>query len=137
MSSVRPSLTVFLLALASVWTGVPVIAAEDDYLSAIEAESKKIDARGIDAREIDGRENVDSPGSTDAGVSGDAEAGVAGEGVEKRNEFEAILAEKYHGSFIFYRKLPEHSRQEIIEEYQRGTSFVKIRKKIVDRFMQR
>lgn len=92
----------------------------DDYLSAIEAESGKVENSQLDEAEQGVVE------TTDAGVDAGA-----------REEFEAILAERYHGSYTFYTKLPERSRQEIVQEYQRGASFVVLRKKIVDRFMQR
>lgn len=114
MQTKKPLL--FAIACGLLQSG-PILAAEDDFLSAIEAESEKVDAR----QETDKKK-----------TTGSAEVDEA-----SRDEFEKILAEKYQGSFKFYSKLPERSRQEIVQEYERGTSFVKLRKKIIDRFMQR
>jgi len=105
---------------------MPVIAADDDYLEAIEAETSKL---GVQADEAENKTDGQSP-IVDDKANDDALS-------EDRVAFEAVLKDRYHGSFIFYNKLPERSRQEIVQEYKRGTPFVKIRKKIVDRFMQR
>ena len=40
------------------------------------------------------------------------------------------------GTYGFYRKLPERSRQEVFGEYRRGVGMDKIRKKIVSRLLQ-
>ena len=106
----------FAIACGLLQTGA-LTAAEDDFLSAIEAESQKVDSR---------QEADEQKTTSDTQV--DAEA---------RDKFETVLAKQYQGSFKFYSKLPERSRQEIVQEYERGTSMVKIRKKIIDRFMQR
>ena len=91
---------------------------EDDFLSAIEAESNKLDSR----------ENVaEEPPKKNAGNADK----------NKRDEFEKKLEDSYHGSYVFYSKLPERVRQEIVQEYSRGTPFMKIRKKIVNRYLQR
>lgn len=105
---------------------MPVIAADDDYLKAIEAETSKL---GVQTDESEKKTDEQAPKGDD-NANDDRVA-------EERVAFEAVLKDRYHGSYIFYSKLPERSRQEIVQEYKRGTPFVKIRKKIVDRFMQR
>jgi hypothetical protein len=100
-------------------------AADDDYLKAIEVESGKLESR---------QQDVDS-GETQATPAPQTDAGSAT--LDVRDKFEKILDEKYHGSYVFYQKLPERSRQEIVNEYEQGTPFEEIRKKIIDRFLQR
>ena len=105
---------------------MPAIAADDDYLKAIEAETSKV---GIQADESENKTEGQAPVDEDTATNNEVS--------EERVAFEAVLKDRYHGSYTFYSKLPERSRQEIVQEYKRGTPFVKITKKIVDRSMQR
>ena len=91
------------------------VVAEDDFLSAIEAESQKVES------------TENQPGDQSGGESVD----------DSRQKLEELLSEKYRGSYKFYVKLPERSRQEVVGEYEKGTSIAEIRKKIVDRYLQR
>ena len=100
-------------------------AADDDYLKAIEAESSKLESRNQDV----------GPEQQDVTAAPQADAAVATTDV--RDKFEKILDQKYHGSYVFYTKLPERSQQEIVNDYKQGTPFTEIRKKIIDRFLQR
>ena len=113
-----------MAALVTAW---PVHAA-DDYLSELDAEVKKVEARNIDGAA--GRNDVEAP----------AEVAVATRGTRNgasRDAFEGLLKQKYLGTFGFYKKLPERSRQEIFLEYQEGAPMAEVRKKIIDRLLQR
>jgi hypothetical protein len=96
------------------------VAAEDPYLQALESEAGKIDSAAAEA------------GPSAAAISG----GAAQAPTASRSQFEATLQARYTGTFEFYRKLPERSRQEIFEHYQHGASIEDVRKKIIDRLLQ-
>jgi len=102
--------------------------AADDYLSELDAEAKKVEARSIDGEA--GTSTVEAPaeigGSTGGGRSG-----------ASRERFESLLRQKYLGTFGFYKKLPERSRQEIFIDYRDGAPMAEVRKKIIDRLLQR
>lgn len=111
----RPILGVVLAVVAC----GGALAEEDPYLSAITREASKVDG-GPEAT----LENVDSPSvSEDGGLSISA--------------FEEDLQTRYKGSYIFYEKLPRRTREEIFEEYRQGASIGEIRRKIMDRFLNR
>jgi hypothetical protein len=111
-----------LLCLSASGAG---FAADDDYLKALEIESSKLETRNQEG----GTEQQDKTASTQE----NNEAAKP----DVRDKFEKILDEKYHGSYVFYSKLPERSRQEIVNDYEQGMSFTDVRKKIIDRFLQR
>ena len=115
-------LLVFVLYLSVSGT---VFGADDDYLKALEAESSKLEPGKLDAGQGEQNEVAGQQMDSDIEMS------------DVRVKFEQILSEKYHGSYTFYSKLPERSRQEIVKDYQQGKPFVQIRKIIIDRFMQR
>ena len=92
------------------------IAAEDPYLSAISVEAEKVDAAA--------QPTLDSPAPQPANDGG----------VDLR-AFEEDLKARYKGSYTFYVKLPQRSREEIFQEYRDGASIETLRKKIMDRFM--
>jgi hypothetical protein len=89
-------------------------AGDDDYLSALKQEAKKVDSKG--------------GSSTASAATGDAVS---------REVFEAELKDKYAGSAVFYGKLPASSQEEIFLEYQGGATISELRKKIMDRFLHR
>ncbi|MCW8943855.1 MAG: hypothetical protein OQL27_03715 [Sedimenticola sp.] len=93
-------------------------AEDDDYLSALNQEAKKVDGKG---------EVSDTSGSVV----------TTGNTAVSREAFEAELKEKYAGSAVFYSKLPPGSQEEIFLEYQDGATIVELRKKIMDRFLHR
>ena len=97
---------------------VPVYAAdEEDYLSEITAEVDKVDA----VTEYIANES----GSGDSRVY-----------LEKKTDFEKLLEESYHGSYVFYKKLPERAQLEIFDDYRDGQEISVLREKIIDRYMQ-
>ena len=105
---------------------LPALSA-DDYLSELDAEVKKVEARTIDGET--GRDVVEAPAEA-APVEPTANTGVS------RADFERQLREHYLGTFGFYKKLPERSREEVFEEYRRGADMGQLRKKIIDRLLQ-
>lgn len=90
------------------------VASDDEYVKALNQEAGKVGT------------------TADAAV----QPGNVGGGRE-REVFERELKEKYAGSAVFYRKLPAATREEIFQEYQAGVSIPVLRKKIMDRFLQR
>lgn len=114
------------LLLASVLLATGATHAADDYLSELNAEADKIDARQIDGEA--------GPGGAVPGLA--AIGGAPREGAT-RDGFEGLLKDKYLGTYGFYKKLPERSRQEIFQEYAGGAPMTDVRKKIIDRLLQR
>jgi hypothetical protein len=106
--------------------GAPALLA--DYLSDLDAEVKKVEARQIDGES--GTSTVAAPAELSA------DDGEPREGTT-RDAFEALLKENYLGTFGFYKKLPERSRQEIYIDYRDGAAMSEVRKKIIDRLLQR
>ncbi len=125
----RPSGKVFFFLLASLyglgWNHAALSA--DDYLSEIDAEAKKLDASATtEARGGSGAETQVDAASVEPAVNGEV----------SRAEFERQLKEHYLGTFGFYKKLPERSREEVFDEYRRGADMGQLRKKIIDRLLQ-
>ena len=87
--------------------------AEDDFANAIEIEAQKMD--GVDV------------GSSDEG-----NASKVG-----REEFNLLLEEEFHGSWVFFQKLPESTRSEIYQEYKRTGSIRSARRMIMNRFLNK
>ena len=54
-----------------------------------------------------------------------------------RGAFESQLKQTQLGAHSFYKKLPEHRRQEICLEYFNGAPITRVRKRIVDRLRER
>ena len=108
---------VFCLCLA------PLCGADDRYLELIDEEVSKVE--GV---------SVDKPG--DEGVtSGAAAVKPAAQSVPLREDFEALLRREHVGTFSFYRRLPERSREEIFVDYSNGASMEALRGKIIDRYL--
>jgi hypothetical protein len=125
-------LSVGLYALG--WS-LPSLSA-DDYLSELDAEVQKVEARSIDGES--GEDAVVSPAKEGATV--EAPAGSAAPGASataSRAKFERLLKEHYLGTFGFYKRLPERSREEVFEEYRRGADMGQLRREIIDRLLQR
>jgi hypothetical protein len=110
-----------LVAAALFGLTVPVAnAADDTYLLLLDAEVTKVE--GV---------------STDTSGDGVAPSGVSGESAStpSRERFESQLREQHVGTYSFYRRLPERSREEIFIDYSNGASTAALRDKIVDRFL--
>ena len=113
--------------LSLLLASAPVLSA-DDYLSELDAEVKKVEARKIDGET--GTSTIEAPAEIPLEAT-DQRPGAS------RDAFESLLKQKYLGTFGFYKKLPERSRQEIFAEYQSGAPMSEVRKKIIDRLLQR
>jgi len=109
-----------------VWS-LPVLSA-DDYLSELDAEAKKVEAHEI---------GVEEDGSiVDVPTAKISRQGRQDYPNTSRKAFERQLKEHYLGSYGFYRKLPERSREEVFQEYRQGADMNQLRKKIIDRLLQ-
>ena len=107
-----------LILIVAGWT-LPGVAA-DDYLSELAVEVEKVEGRAIDPEDS----SVTQAPSSETG-----EADVA------REAFERQLKKHYLGSYGFYQKLPERTRQEVFEEFRKGADMDAIRRMIVDRLL--
>ena len=107
----------------------PVLSAQDAYLDELAAEVEKIQDPGNLGQQAT-TTGEDVPEVESAAV-GDAQRGAS------REAFERQLERRYLGSFRFYERLPERSRQEVFEEYRQGADMSEIRKKIISRLLHR
>ena len=107
---------VFLVVLFLV-VGNLHAADDDEFLRALEAEVDKIEP--TQQQEV-------APNN----------AGSATNNSESRAQFEELLRERYHGSYVFYQKLPNRMQQEIYDDYANGESFAQLRKTIINRYLQ-
>lgn len=122
MPSCRLSLLVITALLAG-GGGLPARAADDAYLKMLDEEASKVEQQ-----------------STDTGNDGDMSAVGGGpvrpaQNMPSRERFEALLRREHVGTYSFYSKLPERSREEVFLDFSRGTSLEALRKKIVDRYL--
>ncbi len=118
-SSSRHLVSAVVIALTS--TGLQ--AADDAYLQLLDEEVTKVEAVPTDT----GGDDAARP----ADMAGDADA----QAVPSRQSFEALLREQHVGTYSFYRKLPERSREEVFIDYRNGASMEALRQKIIDRFL--
>lgn len=116
-----------LIGVCIGWGGMSVAFAADDYLSELAAEAARVEARKIDPAE--GKVEVVAP-PADQDHSDEPVRSV------DRAAFESMLEQHYLGTYRFYKKLPERSREEIFEQYRRGVDIGVIRNKIVTRLLQ-
>ncbi|RMG35231.1 MAG: hypothetical protein D6720_07650 [Gammaproteobacteria bacterium] len=118
----------FLLGGWAIWLVSSAAFSADDYVSELESEATKVEAREIDPAE--GKEEVVAP------PEGRAVAPVVPVRPGGREAFETLLKDHYLGTYRFYKKLPERSREEIFEQYRGGADIAVIRNKIVTRLLQ-
>jgi hypothetical protein len=67
-------------------------------------------------------------------------AGYGVGGSAENRDFDAMesqLKEQYRGSYLFLKKLPRQSQEEIFSDYQNGASIDDIRKKIMKIFLHK
>lgn len=98
-------------------------AADDPYLQLLDEEVTKVEGDSTDTLEDDAAR------SARAGGKGRAQA------VPSRKHFEALLRQQHVGTYSFYRRLPERSREEIFVDYGDGASMEALREKVVDRYL--
>lgn len=101
-------LVVFALSVA------PPTAA-DAYTDAIKGEAQKIEGSGA------------APATSAGGAAATAAD-------PKVAAFEQDLDKQYHGTFLFYQKLPARSREEIYKAHAGGASIETVRRMVMDRF---
>jgi hypothetical protein len=99
---------------------VAVAATDDDYLKLLDEEVTKVDGEAIDG-------GVD-PAAERTGQVGKRTSA-------SRQHFEGLLREQHVGTYSFYRRLPERSRQEIFLDYRAGLPMDQLRDKVVERFL--
>jgi hypothetical protein len=113
-----------ILAGLLVMSATSPLAAQDDYLRALESEATKI----APAEEVSAE-----PAARPAAVT---QAPAEATGVT-REQFESLLQDKYRGTFVFYRQLQPHTQEEIFSEFEGGVPIAELRDKIVVRYLQR
>ena len=96
-------------------------AADDPYLQMLDEEVTKVEAVSSDKEGDDGVQPADTAGGAREASS--------------REDFEALLREQHVGTYSFYRKLPERSREEMFTHYRNGASMEAVREKVIDRFL--
>ena len=122
----RELLLSLLAGICLIAWSLPVMSA-DDYLSELDAEANKVGTPPVGS----------TTGESDAGKSAEASAESDKSSPQaSREAFEGLLKKRYLGSYGFYQKLPERSRQEVFEEYQQGADMDQLRRKIVNRLLQ-
>lgn len=89
----------------------------DDYLDAIQGEATKLS---------------EEPSSAEAETAETAETASVPD--DPQAAFEQELKGRYRGSYLFYRKLPVKSQQEVFDAYEQGASIKEVRRIILDRF---
>ena len=123
----RMPATVILLhllgvTLCSVMPGI-AHSADDPYLKMLDNEVTKVETN-----------STDTSGDGAASVAESAQKQDA-QPVPSREHFEALLSKQHVGTYSFYRRLPERSREEIFLDYGRGASMEALREKIIDRYL--
>ncbi|MCB1789085.1 MAG: hypothetical protein KDJ27_20490 [Gammaproteobacteria bacterium] len=98
-------------------------SAEDAYLDQLDQEVAKVEASSSDKASDGGGESRDN-------FSSDTPHPVA-----SRDNFESLLRRQHVGTYSFYRRLPERSREEIFLDYSNGASMEALRGKIIDRYL--
>ena len=103
----------YLLIATVLSVGVGSLGA-DELLDTLEAEADKVE-----------------PGAVGATVEGILDSDEVA-----RESFEEMLDSRYHGSFIFYQKLPDRMQLEIYQDYVSGVGINELRSKIINRYLQ-
>lgn len=97
-------------------------AADDAYLELLDQEVAKVESSPTDTA----RETGDPAGGVTAEPSRPAPS---------REQFELLLRTQNVGTYSFYRRLPERSREEVFLDYGGGASMEALRSKIIDRYL--
>ena len=97
-------------------------AADDAYLRLLDEEVIKVEEPATDT------------GLDDAASSRPINIDQALQPVS-RERFETLLKQTRVGTYSFYRRLPERSREEIFLDYSGGASLEALRGKIIDRYL--
>jgi hypothetical protein len=107
---------VSLLVPACLLLVSPILHSEDAYLDALRLEEERLnDKESADRDEV----KSESVASSD----------------DQRAKFENELEASYRGTFLFYKKLPAKSQEEVFRERQQGASIDEVRKTIMNRYL--
>ena len=115
--------TISFALCALLFSAMPTLAADDPYLEMLDQEATKVEGRSSDTND---------DGNAAAGAGSSPRKPVA---LPSRARFEELLRRQNVGTYSFYRKLPERSREEIFLDYSNGASMEALREKIVDRYL--
>ena len=109
-------LTLGLVVPACLLTFPTAGLSEKSYLDAIQLEAEKLGQPAAT-----GEDEQESPPEA-----------LVGEDVK---EFERELEAQFRGSYLFYRKLPARSQEEVFLEHKQGASIEEVRKTIMNRYL--
>ena len=98
-------------------------AADDPYLQMLDEEVTKVEPVSTDTGEDESARSTGNPRRGEA------------KPVPSRSRFEALLRQQHVGTYSFYRRLPERSREEIFVHYGNGASMEALREKVIDRYL--
>jgi hypothetical protein len=90
-------------------------AADEAYLDAVAAEATKVEA---------------GPATAGTGAAPAAASDAQG-------AFEQELDQRFHGTYLFYKRLPPQSREELAKQYEGGSSMEEIRQAVMSRFLNK
>jgi len=99
-------------------------AAEDTYLELLDQEVTKVEPSA-----------TDTLGDNPRGSQRDERVLVAAPSAPSRAHFETLMSRQHVGTYSFYTRLPERSREEIFFDYSGGASMEALREKIIDRYL--
>jgi hypothetical protein len=118
-----PGFSCFVCCVALAGTLPAGTAAEDSYLKLLDQEVTKVEAAPTD--------------TADDGEVSAARADPAqlAQPAPSQKKFEALLRRQQVGTYSFYRRLPERSREEIFADYSGGASMETLREKIIERYL--
>lgn len=110
------------MAVLNLCLGSPLLmAADDPYLRALEDEVDKVEPHEI---------------GTDRAAPAASSEEARKQTALVRDRFETLLRKRYAGTYSFYVRLPERSRQEIVAGYRSGADITRLRQMIIDRFYE-
>ena len=122
----RPLPVFSRLACCVVLTGTlssSAFSAGDPYLEMLDEEVTKVEAAPTDTAD-DGKAS-----------SANADSAQLAQPVPSQKKFETLLRQQQVGTYSFYRRLPERSREEIFADYSGGASMEMLREKIIERYL--
>lgn len=112
----------FLVASLLLGTCAVCVAADDPYLELLNEESSKVGGAPADTTGDGTLRPKLNPTTTIARA-------------ETQKEFEEILRDNHVGTYSFYNKLPDRTREEVYADYENGMDMEELRRKIIDRFL--
>jgi len=111
------------LTLVGAWLA-SAQAAEDTYLELLDQEVIKVEPSA-----------TDTVGDNPRGSPPDERVLAAAPPAPSRAHFETLMSRQHVGTYSFYSRLPERSREEIFLDYSNGASMEALREKIIDRYL--